>query len=143
MQKKPAQSETLLKKAGLKKTDARVALLDLLASASKPLSAKALSAKLAKKAVDRVTVYRMLEALSEKGIVRHVEIGSREAHYELTDTRADHHHVICLECKKIADFTGCDADHLIAKALKQVKDFKSVSHHSFDLFGVCTSCAGK
>jgi Fe2+ or Zn2+ uptake regulation protein len=143
MKTKQGDSKILLDKVNMKKTNARVALLDLLSATKKPLSTKAIALKLAPNDIDRVTVYRMLEACAEKGIIRKVETGSREAQYEIIDIYDDHHHVICLDCKKVSDFTGCESDKLIIKALKQVKDFKSISHHSFDLYGVCNSCARK
>ncbi len=140
---KVTQSQILLDSVKLKKTDARLALLDFLAQNKKPLSVNAISEKLSKKGVDKVTVYRMLEAMAKKGLIRRVDTGEREAQYEIIDASKDHHHIICLECKKVSDFTGCDSEILIAKALKQVKDFKSISHHSFDLFGICNECAKK
>jgi len=136
-------SHVLLDNAGLKKTDARIALLDFLAQNKKPLSVNNIALNLSQKGIDKVTVYRTLETMSKKGLIRRVDTGEREAQYEMTDSHKDHHHIICLECKKVCDFTGCDADDLITKALAQVKDFKSISHHSFDLFGVCNSCAKK
>ena len=135
--------QNLLDAAGLKKTDSRLGLLELLARTKKPMSAKDIASKLSKKEVDKVTVYRMLDTMTKKGIVRRVETGEREAQYEILDTHEDHHHIICLECKKVVDFTGCDSDVLISKALKQVKEFSTVTHHSFDLFGVCNACAQK
>jgi len=143
MNSKISQSNTLLEKASLKKTDARVALLDLFLKSKKPLSAKDISIKLSNQGADKVTIYRMLEVMTKKGLIRRVDIGEREAQYEIIDTHDDHHHVICLDCKKVSDFTGCDADSLITKALKQVKDFKQITHHSFDLFGICNTCAKK
>jgi Fe2+ or Zn2+ uptake regulation protein len=140
MKSKVSHSNTLLDKAGLKKTDSRIALLDLLSKNKKPLSVKDIVSKLSG---DKVTMYRMLEAMTKKGLIRRVDTGEREAQYEIIDHHDDHHHVICLDCKKVSDFTGCDADSLITKALKQVKDFKSITHHSFDLFGICNTCAKK
>lgn len=137
------KSEDLLDKVGLKKTSARVALLDLFDRTKMPMSVKEITSKLTSCDVDRVTIYRMLEMFAEKGVVRRVDTGSREARYELVDIRNDHHHMICLECKKVVDFTGCDFEVVVSKALKQVKDFKSVSYHSFDLFGICNKCADK
>jgi len=140
MKSQPDKIQILLDKAGLKKTEARVSLLELLSKTKKPLSVKAIVIKLGQ---DKVTVYRMLEAMTKKGITRRVDTGEREAQYEMTDSHEDHHHIICLNCKKVADFTGCDADDLITKALKQVKDFDEITHHSFDLFGICNSCSKK
>jgi len=138
-----SQSNTLLENVGLKKTDARVALLNLFLKSKKPLSAKDISAKFSTTGADKVTIYRMLEVMTKKSLIRRVDTGEREAQYEIIDSHDDHHHIICLECKKVSDFTGCESDTLITKALKQVKDFKSISHHSFDLFGICNMCAKK
>lgn len=141
MKSKKSKSHTILDKAGLKKTNPRTALLNFLEQNKKPISVKDISRKLSNKGVDKVTIYRMLETMAKKGLIRRVDIGSREVQYEIIDHHKDHHHMICLECKKVSDFTGCNADVLIAKALKQVKNFNSVSHHSFDLFGLCNTCA--
>jgi Fe2+ or Zn2+ uptake regulation protein len=130
-------SLVLLDKVGLKKTDSRITLLDILSKNKKPLSAKEITSKLSS---DKVTTYRMLEAMNQKGLIRRVDTGEREARYEINSNNDDHHHLICIECKKIEDFTGCDSAHLIDKALKKSKNFKSVTYHSFDLFGVCNSC---
>jgi Fur family ferric uptake transcriptional regulator len=138
-----ASPHSLLIRSGLKKTESRVALLNLFINAKKPLSAKKITENLIKKGIDRVTVYRMLEILSKKGIIRKVYTSTSEVQYEIVDLREDHHHIICLECKKISDFHGCNAEILVKKALEQVKDFKSVSYHSFDLFGVCANCIKK
>jgi Fe2+ or Zn2+ uptake regulation protein len=140
MKSKGNQSHTLLDKAGLKKTDSRTALLGFLSKNKKPLSVKDIISKLPG---DKVTMYRMLEAMSKRGIVRRVDTGEREAQYEIIDLQDDHHHVICLDCKKVSDFTGCDADSVITRALKQVKDFQRITYHSFDLFGICNTCAKK
>lgn len=137
--------DSVFKKTGLKNTPNREALLKVLEGANKPLSPQDIFEKIngkgGAKGVDRVTVYRTIEAFLKAGLVKRVATGEREAVYELNKPHDDHHHVICLSCKKVEDFTGCDADTLVAKALKQVKNFKTVSHHSFDIYGLCTSCA--
>jgi Fe2+ or Zn2+ uptake regulation protein len=139
MKSKEGKFHIILDKAGLKKTDSRIALLDFLSKNKKPLSVKDIVSKLSG---DKVTIYRILEAMTKKGLIRRVDTGERESQYEIIDNH-DHHHVICLDCKKISDFLGCDADSLITRALKQVKDFKQITHHSFDLFGICNTCAKK
>lgn len=143
MKGKLNETEAILNKAGLKKTLPRVVLLELLLVSKKPISASSLFQKLKKDKADKVTIYRTLETLEKKGLIKRVDTGEREAQYEIIDHHDDHHHVICLDCKKVSDFTGCDADSLITKALKQVKDFKQITHHSFDLFGICNTCAKK
>ncbi len=134
----------MLDKAGLKKTNARIAFcILLLNNPTKPLSIEFMTNTLSLRGIDRVTVYRIADALSKKGILKRVDVGSREAQYEIVDQKEDHHHIICLECKTVSDFTGCESEAIIDKALRQVKNFKSISHHSFDLWGLCNTCAHK
>ncbi len=134
-------TQDILKKSGLKQTETRVSLLEVLSRSKKPLSANEIFKSISGAGADKVTVYRTLDTLEEKGLIKRVATGEREAKYELIQHADDHHHVICLKCKKVADFTGCDAENLIKKALKQVEGFRSVSHHTFDIFGLCNKCA--
>ncbi len=137
------KAEELLETFALKKTKPRISLLNLLLKASSPLSANSIFKKLANDNPDKVTIYRTLDALEESGVIKKVHTGEREAKYEINNSADDHHHIICLKCKKIVDFSGCDADGLIKKALAQTKEFKNITHHSFDLFGICLKCGDK
>lgn len=133
--------EALLKRVGSKVTGQRFEILEVLAHASKPLSSKEVHAKVATKGIDQVTVYRVLKAFTEKGIIRQVDFGHDQAYFEIMDEKHDHHHIICTQCHKVADFVGCDAAGLIKTALKQTKDFAQVTRHSFELYGLCKNCA--
>ena len=129
----------LLKEFNIKKTKPRSLLLELLEKSKKPITVNELFDS-ADKSVDKVTVYRTVDLFERSGLVRRVETLEREVRYELQDPEHDHHHVICIKCKKVEDFTGCQAESLIEKALEQVGGFSTVSHHSFDIFGICNSC---
>lgn len=135
--------EKILKENGFKNTETRFLLLDLLLSSKKTHNVKKIVEKLCHKNIDNVTIYRTLESFTEKGIIRKVEMGTREAQYEMVDEQDDHHHIVCLKCKKTEDFTGCEAQKLVSKILEKNKNFKNISHHSFDLFGVCNNCTNK
>lgn len=137
---KKTDFEELLKKAGLKATAHRVLLLEFLDKNKKPFSAGDIFEKLEKDKLDKVTVYRTLETLERNGLVKRVVTGEREAKYELVDFDHDHHHIICIKCRKIEGFVGCEADELVAKIVKKNKNFKTISHHTFDIFGVCKEC---
>lgn len=135
--------EEILNKAGLKKTEVRLLLLDFLSKTKAPLSANTIFEKLKKNKLDQVTIYRTLDSFLEKGLIKKVETGKREAEYELIDEHDDHHHMICVKCNKIEDFVGCDSEKLVINALKKSKNFKKITHHSFDLFGLCETCERK
>lgn len=132
--------EEVLKGVGLKATPHRVLVLDFLNKEKKPFSAGDIFEKLKKEKMDKVTVYRTLEILEKNGLVKRVVAGEREARYELVDFEHDHHHIICIKCNKIEGFVGCEADDLVAKIVKKNKNFKTISHHTFDIYGVCKGC---
>jgi len=133
--------EEVLEKSGLKKTEPRLKLLNFAQKNKKIFSALDAFQALEKEGIDKVTIYRTLESFLKKGIIKRVDTGKREAEYELIDEEHDHHHIICITCKKIEDFTGCDSEIFVKNALKSSKSFKNITHHSFDLFGVCNSCS--
>lgn len=132
--------ENILEKSGLKKTGPRLRFIEFFQKNKKPSSALDIFNTLSKEDIDKVTIYRTLESFLKKGIIKRVDTGKREAEYELIDEEHDHHHIICIKCKKIEDFTGCDSEIFVKNALKTSKNFKNITHHSFDLFGICNSC---
>jgi Fur family ferric uptake transcriptional regulator len=133
--------KTVLNGAGYKATPARLSLLAALRSTRKPLSVQALTKRLKGERIDQVTVYRTLRVLAEMGIVRHVDLRHPHAHFELNTD--DHHHLVCTQCGAMEDFSGCRMEGLVSKVLKKSKLFKQVREHSLELFGTCTSCAGR
>jgi Fe2+ or Zn2+ uptake regulation protein len=138
-----SNNQEILNKAGLKKTEVRILLLDFLSKHKNPISASHIFDKLKKNKLDQVTIYRTLDSFLEKGLIKKVDTGKREAEYEIIDDRDDHHHMICIKCKTVEDFTGCDSEKLVLNALKKSKKFNKITHHSFDLFGLCDSCERK
>lgn len=133
-----------LKEKGYKRTKNREAILTIIYSAEKPISANDILEKLAKEGLEpnKTTVYRKLDLLKQEGLIREVMIDSTTAFYERTDMH-HHHHVICLNCKKIADFhPNEELEHSIEKTEKNLlkeKSFKTVQH-SFEFFGYCKEC---
>lgn len=132
-----------LKENSLKVTPHRVTVLEFLSKKHVPRSVKDIFTALKKTGIDQVTVYRVMRSFVDASLVKQIDLGDDQAYFEIIDTEHDHHHIICKNCKKVSDFVGCNADALIKNALKQTKDFTSVIHHSFDLFGVCVTCSKK
>lgn len=131
----------LLKSKGLKATESRLALLEMLSKNHAPLSIKDIVKKIGKVA-DQATVYRMLESFKAAGLVRQIDLQQDFAFYELADTH-DHHHIVCRICGRIEDFLGCDFKSLATKALKQSKKFSAIDQHSLEMFGTCDTCSVK
>lgn len=132
--------QSILKEAGFRVTSGRVAVLDVLATSPTPLSTKDIIKKVPAAAkVDQATVYRMLTALREKGIVQMVNMEHDHAHWELA---GHHHHVICEQCGSVTELEACDIDAL-QKAAKRISGFPTIARHSLEFFGTCATCTKK
>lgn len=131
----------LIHRHGIKATPGRIRLLEFLAKAPKPVSIKEIAKVVGSNTfLDQATIYRTLELFKNLGIVRQIDFQKGYAYYESAD-RSDHHHLVCRNCGRVEDFTGCNAEDMIKHALKQSKLFSNVEEHSLELFGLCNSCA--
>ncbi|MCA9077898.1 MAG: transcriptional repressor [Planctomycetaceae bacterium] len=95
----------LLKKAGLRKTVARVHLLQCLASQTGPRTQAEINADLEPHGFDSSTIFRGLTDLTSSGLVVRLDTGDRIWRFELHDRTSDgdrterhHPHVVCVEC---------------------------------------------
>lgn len=140
----PKKSVTeILKKAALKVTPHRERVLTFLQKQKLPLSHKDILAKMGDTDFDTVTLYRILESFVSAGFVRKIILDSDTTLFEYSAPGDDHHHLVCTGCRTIVDVDGCGVGALIKKALEQNTQFKTVTHHSFELFGLCNPCFKK
>ncbi|HUJ15440.1 MAG TPA: Fur family transcriptional regulator [Thermoanaerobaculia bacterium] len=132
-----------IRAAGFRATRPRLLILSFLARSAYPVGIKEIIRGVGASNVDQVTVYRILGAFKNAGLVVQVDFQHGRAYYELKDSKRDHHHIICTGCDRLEDFTGCDFEALAGQALRQTKRFATVSNHSLELFGLCNACAKK
>ena len=120
----PALSPTdILRQAGLRVTGMRLALLEKLSAARQPATAQQIFDDLCAHAKreraarpDRVTVYRTLNTLVEKGLAHKVDPGDRVFRFSLTDhARCDgekhvheHPHFVCDSCGTVECMEGAE-----------------------------------
>lgn len=128
----------LLRERGHKATPGRVAMLVLLAKSKRPLSAPEIYEAL-DHALDKVTVYRALEALARGGIIHSVDLDHRHRHYELVGGE-HHHHIVCRVCGMIENVEPCIKD-FEETVLKRSRVFDSIQSHALEFFGTCVQCA--
>ncbi len=133
--------ESILKQHGLKNTEGRKRILDVLSSYDQPLSVEDVIKYLGKKAPDIVTVYRTLETLKNKKLLSEVKFKDGLSRFELSSSDGDHcHHAVCTSCG-VAEHIH---DEKLEKALdvvsSRLKLFKNISEHSLEFFGVCKKC---
>ena len=132
------EATTLLHARGLKVTQPRVALLSVLADAKHPLRAQDIAGALPDGTADTATVYRSMNALVAKGIVRRIDLDATAKFFEL-DRGDDHHHLVCTKCQKIEDVHACEVDEISQRVLSG-SSFSHISHHNLEFFGLCNSC---
>ncbi len=130
-----------LRKAGFKVTPARLAILNFMGQSKTPLSAQEIIERL-HTISDPVTVYRTINSLKSNGLIRQVDLRHNHAHYELFDLD-DHHHVICLDCGRVEDITGCGIEEMQKTILQTTKHFSEIRQHSVEFYGFCNKCLKK
>ena len=144
MQKRSEKSLVeAIRNCGIRATQPRLRVLAFLQQSKYPQNVKGIVSGVGSMNIDQVTVYRILDMFKKAGLVVQVDFQQDCAYYELKDAKHDHHHIVCTECHRVEDFTGCDYAKLADKALRQVKGFAKVTHHSLELFGLCNSCHAK
>jgi len=96
--------EDLLKRARLDVTDNRLRVLEVVGNNSYPLSAGDIYATLQRSsAINRVTVYRILDLLVAHGLVDRISTGGRAAYYGLApnEHHRPHPHFYCKRCGRM------------------------------------------
>ena len=133
MLKKLRQKGTI---SGFKRTPQRLAILEHLDGNKSHPSADEIFRVVAKKnpSMSFATVYNTLNTLVDTGAVRELTIDPDRKRYD-PDTSA-HHHLICLDCKKIVDIPG---DVAVEVPRGVTKDFTVTGNH-IEFYGVCAPC---
>lgn len=132
--------EQLLKQSGLKSTNQRKAILQILERRELPATADDvfLELKEHKIAANLSTVYRIMEVLSNRGLIKKLAIvGEDKAYYEFFKV-IHRHFLICLECKKMLPIQGCPLKGY-EKTLEEKTNFE-ISGHRLDIYGYCPAC---
>jgi Fur family ferric uptake transcriptional regulator len=138
-----AELRDVLRKAGLRSTGPRVAVLRWLERAGTPVSHPELFEALAQEGFDRATLYRNLVDLAEAGIVRRTDLGDHVWRYELRASEdghvVEHPHFVCTDCGEVACLPGVDVK--IVSGGNETP--RSVRSHKFavQLSGRCNQCA--
>ncbi|MFA6608360.1 MAG: Fur family transcriptional regulator [Candidatus Paceibacterota bacterium] len=131
----------MIKEAGLRVTDHRLAVLNFLSRVRQPITVYELVDSLRKKEnIDQATVYRNLASLHEAGLLRRLDFNHGHAHYELETGRASHQ-LVCGKCETIEKIEGISIDDTVKKMLKKSKKFKSTTTHSVEIYGTCKNCS--
>jgi len=134
------QHEVHLKDSGLKNTRQRKAILDILSCSQQPMAAEDVYLKLKQNQIEvnLSTVYRSLESMSNKSVVRKVSVsGDNRMLYELNE-HAHQHYLVCMNCKKIQPVSHCPLE-AYEKAVALDTNY-AIMGHRLDIYGLCPEC---
>ena len=84
------------------------------------------------------TVYRNLDLLAQKGVIRKLEVGGEQKRFD-GDT-SPHYHIRCVECNRVEDvFIARHKD--LEKNAATCCTYKILDHH-VQFSGICSNCLG-
>lgn len=124
---------------GLKLTPQRLAILEYLDGNKAHPSAEDIYDVVRKiyPMMSFATVYKTLETLKQKGSIQELTIDSERRRYDPDTTQ--HHHLICVKCKKVLDIHTDLPVHIPDDAKEQ---FEVTGNH-IEFYGICSECKAR
>jgi Fur family ferric uptake transcriptional regulator len=134
-----AAAKSILHKAKLRATAARIAVIQCLARERFPLTHAEATERLCEFGFDQSTIYRCLTELADAGLLARLDLGDSVRRFELLrgdhSGVSEHPHFLCIDCGKIqclSDFTFKLSARRGASKLGQVTEVLVKGH--------CVSC---
>lgn len=87
--------------------------------------------------VGRATVFRTMKILLDLNIVCRVILDDGAMHYRVS-TRGHHHHLVCIDCGRVEDFSKCDVQSL-TRDLAKATGYE-IERHWLEVYGRCHAC---
>lgn len=134
------ESEQLLgalRRAGLRSTASRRAIVELISQYSGSFTAQGVCRDLAPTGVGRATVFRTLNVLADLGLLNRLHVGDGCHSYSLCGPD-HHHHLVCTGCGQVIPLDMCLIDQQVRPVADQV-GFLVEGHH-MEVFGRCAAC---
>jgi Fe2+ or Zn2+ uptake regulation protein len=134
----PDELAELLRSRGLRPTPQRRAIIDAVRTAGGHVTAESVFERVRNDmpTISLKTVYETLHSLVAVGEMRELVVGAGATRFDTTSR--PHHHMICLDCKRIEDV---DFD-VQATAADQRQGF-SILHTDVIAWGRCVECQTK
>ncbi|MBI3267558.1 MAG: transcriptional repressor [Planctomycetes bacterium] len=130
-----------LEKRGLRVTQTRMQIAETVFSTHKHFTPDELAEWVRKKdsSTGRMTVYRTLGLLVESELVEELTLRKGQNLYEHVVGHKHHHHMICLRCGRIQEFSNEALESLPRQVARQ-KGFTATSH-AIKIHGFCKACS--
>src|SRR5690348_7815868 len=140
----PGRLQAQFAERGIRMTQQRRAILQVMETATKHLDASQLlrKAKRIDPSVDRSTVYRTLKLLKRNGLIDELDLMhiNGEGHYYERKLNRDHIHMACLRCGKITEFVSDEFEKLKLQVERDCRFRVLVSR--LEIGGFCAVCRG-
>ncbi len=128
------------KDAGLRRTKALSMLIETLITSDSPMTLADLSDhKNLTELCDRATVFRLLQKLSNKGVVRRLGLHERAAYFTLLIPGRHQDFLICTDCGDIQPINAPCPVHQLEKEIATNTGYTSL-YHELEFFGTCPTC---
>jgi len=134
--------KTLLKNKGMKYTEQRAIILQILLNLDKHLNAEEVHELVKENYPEQnigiATIYRTLNFLEEVELISSISFGKDGKKYESKNKDEHHDHLICTSCGKIVEFL----DEEIEKRQEDIaiKNGFLIKDHTMQLYGICNNC---
>ena len=131
----------VLKSVSMKATKKRIMILESVRTSPSPVTAEDIYEKLYKSLdISLSTVYRALNAMSDKGIIIKAVRQDGKTYFHFNDHQHKHE-LICSVCHRSVDVEDCPFDE-ISRKIAQKTGFV-ITGHNMEFTGICPNCAGK
>jgi Fur family ferric uptake transcriptional regulator len=140
-QAQPRNLAAILERSGLRVTRQRLLVLDSLEREPHDATAQQIHERLraAGRPIGLATVYRTLRSLADAGAIDALDHHRGETCFRLCG-EGHHHHLLCSECHRVVELTGCDLDGWLDDAA--AKHGFVAREHRLEIVGVCAECRG-
>ena len=133
-----------LRAAGMRYSKSRKAIVEVLASAGRPLTLDEVLAFNSDDNLAQSSVYRNSTELVDAGVVKCLASGKDHNRFELDESIiGHHHHFVCLDCGEIEDFEVPEyfEKEILRLEAELVEKGLSVEGHTLDIQGRCPKCS--
>ena len=131
----------VLKSVSMKATKKRIMILESVRTSPSPVTAEDIYEKLSQSLdISLSTVYRALNAMSDKGIIIKAVRQDGKTYFHFNDHQHKHE-LICFVCHRSVDVEDCPFDE-ISRKIAQKTGFV-ITGHNMEFTGICPNCAGK
>lgn len=133
--------DNILKAANLKTTKKRMIILSVLNNSDSPLTSEDILEQASKEVnINLSTVYRALNALTEKNILLKQLSNDGKTYYQINN-REHKHQLICSLCNKVV-LVNCCPLKKFENDLCDETGF-TITSHNLEFTGICPECAKK